>query len=118
MSHVSRQDLLAAVPTGWDSIWLGWELDLDWSELLPALESNVAADGYTMFGLFFMAMFVRRATTAGTLIGAVFAGAGWFLVVQEGQTIFGSIFGGVGALVALGGRNRPRPAGTDHGCAG
>ena len=38
---------------------------------------------------------------AGTLIGAVFAGAGWFLVVQEGQTIFGSIFGGVGALVAL-----------------
>jgi hypothetical protein len=31
----------------------------------------------------------------------VFAGAGWFLVVQEGQTIFGSIFGGVGALVAL-----------------
>jgi hypothetical protein len=38
----------------------------------------------------------------GTLIGAVFAGAGWFLVVQEGQTIFGSIFGGVGALVALG----------------
>jgi hypothetical protein len=39
---------------------------------------------------------------AGTLIGAVFAVAGWFLVVQEGQTIFGSIFGGAGALVALG----------------
>ncbi len=39
---------------------------------------------------------------AGTLIGAAFAGAGWFLVVQEGQAIFGSIFGGVGALVALG----------------
>jgi hypothetical protein len=38
---------------------------------------------------------------AGILIGAVFAGAGWFLVVQEGQTIFGGIFGGVGALVAL-----------------
>ena len=38
----------------------------------------------------------------GFVIGAVFAGAGWFLVVQEGQTIFGSIFGGVGALVALG----------------
>ena len=38
---------------------------------------------------------------AGILVGAVFAGAGWFLVVQEGQTIFGSIFGGVGALVAF-----------------
>ena len=38
----------------------------------------------------------------GAVIGAVFAGAGWFLVVQEGHAIFGSIFGGVGALVALG----------------
>ncbi len=38
---------------------------------------------------------------AGTLIGAVFAVAGWFLVVHEGQTVFGSIFGGAGALVAL-----------------
>jgi hypothetical protein len=42
------------------------------------------------------------ANLVGAVIGAVFAGAGWFLVVQEGQTIFGSIFGGVGALVALG----------------
>jgi hypothetical protein len=39
---------------------------------------------------------------AGFLIGVAFAGAGWFLVVQEGQTVFGSVFGGVGALVALG----------------
>ena len=42
------------------------------------------------------------ANFAGLLVGAVFAGAGWFLVVKEGHTIFGSIFGGVGALVALG----------------
>jgi len=38
----------------------------------------------------------------GVLFGAVFAGAGWFLVTQEGHTIFGGIFGGVGVLVALG----------------
>lgn len=42
------------------------------------------------------------ANLVGLVIGAVFAVAGWFLVVQEGQTLFGSIFGGVGALVALG----------------
>lgn len=42
------------------------------------------------------------ANVAGLLVGAVFAGAGWHLVVREGHTIFGSIFGGVGALVALG----------------
>ncbi len=38
----------------------------------------------------------------GFVIGAIFAAAGWFLVVQEGQTIFGSVFGGVGALIGLG----------------
>ncbi|MEM7501229.1 MAG: DUF3592 domain-containing protein [Pseudomonadota bacterium] len=38
----------------------------------------------------------------GVLIGGTFAAAGWFLVVSEGERVFGSIFGGVGALVALG----------------
>jgi hypothetical protein len=39
---------------------------------------------------------------AGVLIGGLFAGAGWFLIVKEGHTLFGSVFGGVGLLVALG----------------
>ncbi len=38
----------------------------------------------------------------GVFLGAVFAAAGWFLVVQEGQAVFGGIFGAVGALVAIG----------------
>lgn len=38
----------------------------------------------------------------GFLVGAVFVAAGCFLVVGEGQTLFGSIFGGIGGLVALG----------------
>ena len=37
----------------------------------------------------------------GLLVGAIFAGAGWFLVVHEGQKIFGGIFGTVGSLIAL-----------------
>jgi hypothetical protein len=37
----------------------------------------------------------------GMAFGAAFAGAGYFLIVQEGATIFGGIFGGVGALVAI-----------------
>ena len=37
----------------------------------------------------------------GFLVGAIFAGVGWFLVFQEEQTLFGSIFGGIGLLVAL-----------------
>jgi hypothetical protein len=38
---------------------------------------------------------------AAILIGGTFAGAGWFLVVQEHKPVFGSIFGGTGALIAL-----------------
>ncbi|MGI9270702.1 MAG: hypothetical protein ACR2QT_02935, partial [Woeseiaceae bacterium] len=37
----------------------------------------------------------------GFIVGGIFAAAGWFLIVQEGHTIFGSIFGGVGALIAI-----------------
>ncbi len=37
----------------------------------------------------------------GLLVGAIFAGAGWFLVVQEGQKVFGSIFGLMGTLIAI-----------------
>ena len=37
----------------------------------------------------------------GILVGAIFAGAGWYLMVHEGQTVFGGVFGLVGALVGL-----------------
>jgi hypothetical protein len=35
-------------------------------------------------------------------VGSTFAAVGWWLVVEEGQRLFGSIFGGIGALVAIG----------------
>ncbi|MGI9200056.1 MAG: DUF3592 domain-containing protein [Woeseiaceae bacterium] len=37
----------------------------------------------------------------GFLVGAIFAAAGWFLIVEEGQKIFGGVFGGIGSLIAL-----------------
>lgn len=37
----------------------------------------------------------------GFVIGSIFAAAGWYLVVEEGQRIFGGIFGGVGGLIAI-----------------
>jgi hypothetical protein len=37
----------------------------------------------------------------GFVVGGIFAAAGWFLIFQEGQTIFGSVFGGIGSLIAL-----------------
>jgi hypothetical protein len=37
----------------------------------------------------------------GCIVGGIFAAAGWFLIFQEGHPIFGSVFGGLGSLIAL-----------------
>ena len=37
----------------------------------------------------------------GFLVGAIFAGVGFWLVVNEGERLFGSIFGGIGGLIAI-----------------
>jgi len=42
------------------------------------------------------------ASLAGFVVGSVFAAVGGFLIVSEGLRLFGSIFGGIGALVAIG----------------
>jgi solute:Na+ symporter, SSS family len=56
MQQVSPEALAAVVPAGWTDISFSWTLDLDWSQLMPAAESQMAADGFTMFGAFFMMM--------------------------------------------------------------
>jgi hypothetical protein len=38
---------------------------------------------------------------SGILVGGIFAAAGWYLVVHEGQTVFGGVFGLVGSLIGL-----------------
>ena len=41
------------------------------------------------------------ATLVGLIVAAAFAAAGWLLAVQAGHTIFGSVFGSIGALIAV-----------------
>ncbi|MBN7795056.1 sodium:solute symporter family protein [Parahaliea mediterranea] len=52
----TAEQIRAAVPEGWDSLWFGWELGLDWSSLLPAADGRIAEDGYGAFGFLFMLM--------------------------------------------------------------
>jgi SSS family solute:Na+ symporter len=59
MRDVSAEQIQALVPGGWSDIWVTWKMGLDWSELIPALTNNVEADGYSIFGLFFMAMLFK-----------------------------------------------------------
>ncbi len=63
MDKVSPAALHAAIPAGWDQIFFGWNLNLDWSRLIPAANSKIAADGYSLFGIFFMMMLFK-----GTLV--------------------------------------------------
>ncbi|MBP8303706.1 MAG: Na+:solute symporter [Phycisphaerae bacterium] len=59
MTKVSASEVTALVPAGWGDLLFGWRLDMDWSELIPALQENVAGDGYGFFGCFFIAMLFK-----------------------------------------------------------
>ena len=49
--------MVAAVPAGWDSLRLGWKLDLDWSQHIRGLNEKITQDNYDWFGLLIAIMF-------------------------------------------------------------
>jgi Na+/proline symporter len=58
----TAEQLAQAVPAGWDNLFFGWNLGLDWSHHIPALQERVygpKGDGYGLFGLFISALFVK-----------------------------------------------------------
>jgi Na+/proline symporter len=52
MRKVAPEMLHRVVPAGWDNIFFGSHLNLDWSTLLPAATEKVHQDGYGLFGFF------------------------------------------------------------------
>lgn len=65
MRRVAPAMLHRAVPPGWDNVFFGWHLNLDWSGLIPATSARIAQDGYGLFGFFVMMLFFK-----GVLISA------------------------------------------------
>ena len=65
MLKVAPDTLHRMVPAGWDNVFFGWQLNLDWSTLLPAASTKIAQDGYGLFGFFVMMLFFK-----GILISA------------------------------------------------
>ncbi|WP_347331593.1 sodium:solute symporter family protein [Marinimicrobium locisalis] len=59
MQQVSPEVLQAVIPNGWTDVGLKWTLDMDWSGTLDAANTRIAADGYDMFGIFFMLMLLK-----------------------------------------------------------
>jgi SSS family solute:Na+ symporter len=54
MQQVSPEMLAKAVPAGWDKLSFGWELGLDWANILASANTKIMEDGYSMFSIFLM----------------------------------------------------------------
>jgi Na+/proline symporter len=65
MMKVAPGALSKVVPAGWDNLFFGWHLNLDWSVLLPAATAKIADDRYELFGFFVMMLLFK-----GVLISA------------------------------------------------
>jgi Na+/proline symporter len=65
MVKVAPETLRRVVPAGWDNVFFGWHLNLDWSVLLPAASAKIAEDKYELFGFFVMMLLFK-----GILISA------------------------------------------------
>lgn len=59
MHSVSPEMIAAIVPAGWDSLAVNWHLNLDWAGRLDAANQKIAADGYSLFAIFFMLMLFK-----------------------------------------------------------
>jgi len=53
LSKVSPDMLTSVVPEGWLDLSIQWHLTLDWSALIPAVNDQINADGYSLFFIFF-----------------------------------------------------------------
>ena len=59
MNQVSPEVLATFVPAGWGDLFFGWQLDLDWSNILPSADTKIQQDGWSMFGIFFMMLLFK-----------------------------------------------------------
>tara|TARA_R110000868_G_scaffold158589_1_gene386794 strand:- start:25205 stop:27043 length:1839 start_codon:yes stop_codon:yes gene_type:complete len=44
------------VPDGWMNPFFGWELNMDWSSIIPEVNQKIKEDGFSLFTVFFMMM--------------------------------------------------------------
>lgn len=58
-TSVTGEQIIALTPDGWDNLWFGERLDVDWSNLIPAINDKIASDGYDMFAALVMLMIFK-----------------------------------------------------------
>ena len=47
------------VPENWQSLWFGWKLNLDWSNIIPEVNEKIRTDGFSLFSIFMMMMLFK-----------------------------------------------------------
>jgi len=64
---IRPEQIMAKVPPGWDQLFFGWKLTLDWSHLMPQLNQRIygpisaGGDGYSLFMFFTAMLFLKGA---------------------------------------------------------
>ncbi|MHA7112360.1 sodium:solute symporter family protein [Sunxiuqinia elliptica] len=59
MTHVSAEEINAAVPNGWFDIMPSWNTSLDWTGIFDQVNDKIAQDGFGMLGALVMMMFFK-----------------------------------------------------------
>ena len=59
MDKVNPGQVAALVPQGWHDFFFGWKLNLDWSQILPAVNQRIALDGWNLFSIVIMMMLFK-----------------------------------------------------------
>ena len=56
---VTYDQISNIVPGGWENLFFGWTMDLDWSQTLPQLNEKIKTDGFEIIGALFMMMLFK-----------------------------------------------------------
>jgi solute:Na+ symporter, SSS family len=65
ITMIRPEQIIAAVPAGWDQLFFGWKLHLDWGTLMPELNKRIygpitqGGDGYSLFFFFTSMLFLK-----------------------------------------------------------
>jgi Na+/proline symporter len=63
--QTTPEQILAKVPAGWDNLFFGWRLEINWQNLIPDIQHKLydpisqGGDGYSLFGFFILMLFVK-----------------------------------------------------------
>ncbi|MEO8561753.1 MAG: sodium:solute symporter family protein [bacterium] len=65
MRQVAPETLNQFIPHGWRSPWFGKMLDIDWTNLMPAVNKRIATDGWSFFSAFWGMLLFKGLLQAG-----------------------------------------------------